>query len=174
MPEPGEQPYDKRIENHSFLPFAVSAQWDIDIFTEPSAECDMPSAPEIRGRSGTVRVLEIRRELESKNTSKPDCHQGISEEVEEELHRKSPRTKPCGQWMDSHDTSGHNSVPEGSNLVRQQYFVCKSKHKDGRAPFNFGKVDFTLLVQIIFDFGEADNRTGNQLWEHAEIRCKIQ
>ena len=90
MPEPGEQSYDKRIENHSFLPFAVSAQWDIDIFPEPSAECDMPSAPEIRGGSGTVWVLEVCREFESKDTSKSNRHQGISEEVEEELHRKSP------------------------------------------------------------------------------------
>jgi len=50
----------------------------------------MPSAPEIRGGSGTVWVLEVCREFESKDTSKSNRHQGISEEVEEELHRKSP------------------------------------------------------------------------------------
>ena len=90
MPETGEQPYNKHIYNHTFLTFSVTAQWDVNIFPEPSAECDMPSSPEIRGGGGTVGVFEVHWELKAKDASKPDCHQGISEEIEKELHRKSP------------------------------------------------------------------------------------
>ena len=71
VPKSSYQHGDQKEEVGVEFAFSVSAQWDIDVVFEPTAEGDMPFAPEYCDVGGSVWVLEILFESVSQHQSYP-------------------------------------------------------------------------------------------------------
>ena len=96
MPESCQEPYDGDVSKRLHLPFAVSAQGNIDVLPEPAAKAHMPSAPKLCDALRRKRIIEILQKVKPKNLSKPDGHIGIAAEIKIDLKDKGCRTKPSG------------------------------------------------------------------------------
>ena len=171
MPKTCEKPYDQEIENSAGCPFSVAAKRDVHIFTKPGAERNMPSAPEISDTPCHIRMLKVRRHIKAEHFPEPDRHQGISAEVEVELHGIGKGTKPCERSRDTLKTDRTHFIPQSAYAVCDDDFVSETDDK------SFETIVKTMdgnraFFQCIADVGVDDDRACNQLGKHTQIRAK--
>lgn len=172
MPETGEEPHSQQVEDRPHPPSAVAAKRDVHILPKPCAERDVPTAPEVRDAARHVRMAEVCRHVKAQHLPQPDSHHGIPAEVKVELHGVGKGAKPCERRGDALVADGADLVPQSADavcdddLVAETYDECLEtvvKAVHGDRPF----------FQLIADVGVDDDRSGDQLWEHAQVRAEI-
>ena len=82
MPEAGDKPHHKGVEDPLGQSNTVTAHGDIDIVTEPAAQGHMPSSPELGNALGNEGIVEVLQEVEAEDATQTDGHIRIAGEVE--------------------------------------------------------------------------------------------
>lgn len=129
MPEAAQKPDDQQVQDRAGASFAVSSERDIHIFPKPGAECDMPSAPEVRDASCHIRMAEVCRHMEAEHLTQTDSHQGVPAEVKIKLHGVGKGAEPCKRGGDTLVTDRTDFVPQSADAVCDDDLVSESYDK---------------------------------------------
>ena len=133
MPETCEKPYHQEVEHRPRGAFAVAAKRNVHVFPKPSAERDMPSAPEISDTPSHIGVLKVCWHIKTKHFAKSHCHQGISAEIEIKLHGVGKCAEPCKRGGDTLKTDCTYFIPQCANAVCDDHLVAKTDNKSFEA-----------------------------------------
>jgi len=132
MPETGEEPDDKEVED---LVFSVSSERNIYIVTEESAEGHMPSAPEFRCGTCNIGIVEVFEEMEAENFSETYCHIGIAGEIVIDLDREHKNAEPDRSCASCRKVAGKIGFGKLAGNVCDKDLFCKTnKESCGSAP----------------------------------------
>src|SRR3569832_155097 len=74
--------------------FAIAAQADVEVVTQPAREADVPPAPEFSDALTDIGLVEILDETKAHHQSETDGHVTIAGEVEVQLRCVCQRSKP--------------------------------------------------------------------------------
>ena len=159
MPETGEEPDDKEVED---LVFSVSAKGNIDIVAEESAEGHMPSAPEFRCGTCNIGIVEVFEEMESENFSETYRHIGIAGEVIINLDREHKNAEPDRGGASCCKVTGKISFGELAGNVCDKDFFCKTNKESCCSAPDILEV-FTAVVNFHRNVGVSYDRTRNEL-----------
>ena len=85
MPDSRQHPDNREIQDLPLHAFTVSAQRNIDIFSEPGTERDMPPSPEFRNALGHIRIIKILQKMKAEHPAQTDSHIGISGKIKIDL-----------------------------------------------------------------------------------------
>ena len=168
VPDSGEQPYYKKVENFPRRGAAVAAERDVYIVPKPCGKGDVPASPEIGDGTGNIRVTEIFFKMKSEHFSETDCHIGIAGKVKINLEGICDGSEPCkchGELVGRRIKCRIGNLGHG---VGDQDLFCQTDNKSA-APL--GKVcdGFMAVIDFIGDCFIADNRSGNELRKEGNI-----
>ncbi len=94
VPEAGQKPDDQQVEDLSRHAHAVAAQWDIHVFSEPCAQRDMPSAPELGDTLTDIGIVEVLEELKAEHVAQTARHIRVAGKVKVDLEGISDDADP--------------------------------------------------------------------------------
>ena len=103
MPQAGQRPDDKEVEQPARHAHAVAAERDIHVIAEEGGQGHVPAPPEIRDRTGDVGVVEVLGIVEAEHPAHADRHVGIGREVQIDLQHVGRRAEPALQHREALD-----------------------------------------------------------------------
>ena len=159
MPETGEEPDDKEVEN---LVFSVSPERNIDVVAEESAEGHMPSAPEFRSGTCNIGIVEIFEEMEAENFSETYCHIRIAGKVIINLDREHKNAEPDRGGTSCCKVAGKIGFGKLAGNVCDKDFFCKTNEESCCSAPDILEV-FTAVVNFHRNVGVSYDRTRNKL-----------
>ncbi len=171
MPETAKQEDQEQIEIGSGRPFPVTTQWYIQIIPEPVRQCHMPPAPELRDTPGPVGLIKVLWKGEPHHFAQPDCHIGITREIEIDLKRVCHHTKPRqgrGQFVDRKRKDQVSHLP---HCVGNENFLSQS-YAEPEDPIGETRQGDGSVFNAFFDIGIPDNGPRNQLWKIGQVHTK--
>ena len=170
MPYAGKDEYDKQVAVN--ISGTVSAERDINIFAEPCAERDVPSAPEFRDRAGNVREVEVVLDIETEQVAKTDSDIRVSGKVIVDLEEIGDCDDPgrfkihtCGDpRLDECDVCAES--------VRDQKLLGIAD--DDAVQSRTDLLDtVTGLRQFFLKVLPQNDRAGDKLREEGDEECRI-
>ena len=168
MPQPGQPPYNDKVEDLTGQPAAVAAQRDVHILPEPGAQRDMPPPPVFGNAAGKIRVVEIFQEFKAQHPSQADGHIGVAGKIKVDLKGKGNSAQPGGQRGQAFPRQGGHGIPQQAHLVGQQHLFAQPHRKAvdaaGKKPGAFLPADQLPLHCFVLH-----NRPGDQLREQRDI-----
>ena len=195
MPESGQEPDDEHVPKLLSLSVAVAAERDVDIITEPGAERDVPTTPEIGDGDRGERIVEVLEVVEAEHAAHTDRHVTVGAEVEVELEREAEAAEPGTEHRDRRPRTEHglqrgddaldrsigrrscrahregtrlDELPDGTDGVREEDLLEEALQEAETAVDEAVEGD-GARVQLLVDGGEADDRAGDELWEHRYV-----
>ena len=88
VPEACETPYYQGVEDPSGCAYAVAAERDIQIVSEPCAQGHMPAAPPFGDAFGYDGVVEVLAEVKAQHLADTDSHITVTAKVKVDLKHK--------------------------------------------------------------------------------------
>ena len=169
VPEAGQRPYGKQIENVPCGRAPVAAERDVHIVAEPGGQRDMPAAPELGDRLADVRIVEVFEELETEHLAETDRHIRVAGEIEVNLQRVANRAHPCTGDGQLARCIFEYAVRNLRKYIGQQHLLAETEQKPAdtlgklcKRVLSHGK----LHVDIVITY----NRACNQLREHGDVQ----
>src|SRR5439155_540889 len=80
VPEAAEEEDEPEVEIGAGGAVAIAPEGNVEIVAKPRRERDVPPPPELRHRSGDIRVVEVLREAEAEEPGQPDGHVRVARE----------------------------------------------------------------------------------------------
>ena len=164
VPEAGEEPNHKDVEEVADRLDPVAAQRDVNIVAEPGAKGDVPAAPEFGDAAGDVGVVEVLRELKAQHPPEADGHEGITGKVEVDLEGVSDDAQPGQRGGYRLEAQGLHLVPKGADAVGQQDLAGDTHNQQPDAVLHLRQGNGAAF-QLLVDVGVKDDGTGDQLGE---------
>ena len=171
MPDSRQHPDDREVQNLPLYTLTVSAQRNIDIFSEPGAERNMPPSPEFRNALGHIRIFKILQKMKAKHPAQADGHIGIPGKIKINLKAVRGDSDPGRQYRQILHSQAAYLFPYDTDTVGQQDLFPQSYHKPADSS---GKIVYIFLTphHLIRNGLIADNRTGDQLRKQRHIRAE--
>ena len=171
VPNSGAKPHNGDVHQLAGNAFPVSAQGDIHIFPEPSAQGNVPSAPKFRDAFGNIRILEVLQKGKAKHFPQPNRHIGITGEVEIDLEGVGNGADPGAHHAQFPDRHGGKLRPNRADAVCQQYLLGQAQHKPlHTVGEHIG--GFLSVVQLLRNGGIPHDRPRHQLGKQSHISAK--
>ena len=129
----------------------------------------MPAFPEFRDAPGTVRPVEVLREMEADHEPKANRHVGVRREVEVNLEHVRESAPP--RIEDARRVGRKHAVGNDSHLVREENLFGKTeaeKHETTYKVFN----RMLSCRKFLGDCIVANNRACHQLREKRHVACE--
>ncbi len=107
MPYTRQRPDYCEIEDLPALSLSIPSQRNINIFTKPGSQGNMPSSPKLGDSLGHIRINELLYEMKTKHSSQPNSHIRIARKVKIDLESKGQNPNPrCQnrQCINTHST----------------------------------------------------------------------
>ena len=169
VPHAGQEPDYQDIEE--LMP-AVSAQRDVEIVAEETAQRNVPSPPEVRDGIAAIRMVEVFLEMETQAAADADGHIRIAGKIEIDLQGESQQADPGTGRRKRGQVAGEKLVGHLGKLVGQDHFLAQADDEAETAvghvlPGDLPLVDFPGNGPV------AHDRTGNQLREHRDVQQQV-
>ena len=169
MPAPCQRPDNPQVPDVLQDAHPVAAHGNIDVFPEPGAQGDMPSAPEFRNAPGAVGKMKVFFERKAEHLSQADGHVGIAAEIEIYLEGVGQRPHPGGK----HGKGGQSRhrLEDGAQVISQQHLFCQAAHK---IPGSLSEElpGGKALPKLGVDIRVLDDGPGHQLGKHGDVEAK--
>ena len=72
MPEAAHKENDEGVSDDLCFRYTASAQWDVDIISEPCRERDVPPAPELSNVPAEIRHVEVAHQFDTEQLRRSD------------------------------------------------------------------------------------------------------
>ena len=169
MPEAGQRPYGKQIENVPCGRAPVAAERDVHIVAEPGGQRDVPAAPELGDRLADVRIVEVFEKLEAEHFAETDRHIRVAGEIEVNLQRVANRAHPRTGGGQLARCIFEYAVRNLREHVGQQHLFAEPEQE---AADTLGKLRKRVLShgKLHVDIVVAYDRACNQLREHGDVQ----
>ena len=130
----------------------------------------MPSPPEFRDAAGAVGIAEVFRKVKAEDEAETDCHIAVAGKIVIDLQRERGRAQPGIQHrlLLRGAEAGHQLAKQ----IGKQDLLCQPQHEAPR-PGRRVRKHVGTAAQLRRDIGIADDRSGDELREHGDIRCQI-
>ena len=172
VPESCQHPDDQEISYVFSCTYPVPAERNVDVFPEPAAEGNMPSAPEIRDGHSGIRVVKVFGKCKSQKPPEPDRHVRVSAEVEIELQGIGEGPRPGGECRQGGGGQGGDLGKEAAENICKKDLFGKSLHKEEKTQPHLHEID-GMVLQLLLDVLIAHDRPGDQLREHGDIETEV-
>ncbi len=171
VPYACEQPYNKAVEYQSARALAVSAEGDVDVFPEPRTQSDVPSSPEFGHCEGSVRMVEVSRQVEAHELAKTYSHQRVAAEIEIKLEGVGENTHPCQRRGNTLVADHGNIAPEATYLIGDEDLVAETDSKGFETFLDFADVMGPFL-KLLCHCAVSYDRACDKLGEHTDV-CAV-
>lgn len=94
VPDSGTCKDNELIDTGSGFSLPVASKRNIEVFSEPAGEGDMPSPPEFPYRDRGIGILEVFFKVKAEHPAQADCHITVPAEVKVDLKHISDCAQP--------------------------------------------------------------------------------
>ena len=173
MPEAAEEKDEEQIQECPDCSLSAAAERDVEVVAEPARQGDMPSPPEFADRAGDIRVVEVFREMKTKESAYANGHVRIAGEIKVDLQGVAERGQPGERGGEFPAGQGKDLVGDQGQGVGQQHLFAKPQDK---ALGSFGKpLDAAVAgMQIVGYLGIAQDGAGQDHREKGKIEGEIE
>ena len=129
VPEPAERENNKDVQNRTGSAAAVSAERNIDIACEETAECDVPAAPDFTEIAAFIGRIKVDGKINAEHFPEADGHITVSAEIKVELECIGEHHKGGGpelKVIDLLEAEGDNA----GERVGKKAFFGKPENED--------------------------------------------
>ncbi len=172
VPEAGEQEDGHKINIGSHLSLPAAAQGEINILSEPGAQRQVPSNPELLERTGYEGITEVLMEIEAEHFAQADGHVRISGEIIVKLHQVEAHGHPAHEAADLADVRPDDPVHHISQNVGNQNFLGQTVDKTAKAERSLSQADLAV-VDLLVDILVFYDRSGDKLGEERYIEGQL-
>ena len=170
VPEAGEEPNDKQVQNYPAGFDSRSAQREIYVVPEPGGERDMPSAPEFGQVIRDIGEVKVLQEVESKHASQTDRHIRVTVEIKIQLESVAERSHP--RHADGIISGGEGHIRHFGKHIGQKNLFVEAEKKAHDSLLEVIRRNMTL-IDLVHDRGITDDRAGDQLGKQRDIESEI-
>ena len=168
VPEAGQGPYGKQIENVPCGRAPVATERNVHIVAEPGGQRDMPAAPELGDRLADVRIVEVFEERKAEHFAETDRHIRVAGEIEVNLQRIANRAHPRTGSGQLARCIFEYAVRNLREHIGQQYLFAEPEQEAAdtlgklrKRVFSHGKLHVDIVV--------AYDRACDKLREHGNV-----
>ena len=126
VPKSRCQEHNAQIYDPSHFSFPVAAKGNIEIFSEPCPQCDVPPSPELTDGTRKVRIVKVFGNGKSEHFSKADRHIGITGKIIVNLkgveNGRHPDHTACGVV----DIQRKNLIHASTKSIGQNHLFTES------------------------------------------------
>ena len=171
MPQTRQRPDDQQVQVPLQRAAAIAAQGNINIFSEPGGQGNVPFAPEFGETPGTVRMIKVFRQHKAHGFSQTDGHIGITGEIKINLEGKGDQAQPGTEGAGLGKISIH-LAPETAESVCQQHLFRQTDAEPAKAAAHLIPGRPGMGNELFLQIRIADYGTGNQLGEQGKINAE--
>ena len=168
VPETRAEEYNPLVADGLCFAFPVAAERNVEIFTEPCGQRNMPAPPEFSNRGGAVRIIEVFRECESEQPPHADCHIAVTGKIIVDLKRIAECAEPCRRECQRIRHAEYRIRNQPDRVRNQQLFRKPEDHSAdaGCCLLRCG----AACGQSVLNGLITHNRSCNQLREECDIK----
>ncbi|MNO93249.1 hypothetical protein D3C76_848460 [compost metagenome] len=150
--------------------FAVTAEGDVQVVTQPGRQADVPAPPELGDRLADVRLLEVFHEAETHHQAQADGHVAVTGEVEIQLRGIRQGAEPGiarARVLQGKAVVGHHRQGVGD-----EDFLDETLHEP-RAALGELVEGVGAVVELVGQVAETQHGAGDQVREDRHERREV-
>ena len=130
VPEAGQGPDGKQIQEEASGRYTISAERDVYIIPEETAQRNVPATPEVTHRNRDIWIVEVFRIVEADHPTEAERHVGVGGEIEIELQHVAERTE-VGTADGERGVTGERQegLRECAEMIRE-YGLLREAHRE--------------------------------------------